>query len=185
MYVGHLAVALAATRVRREAPLWILLLASQWPDWIQLALGALGAYNAQLYSHSLPAVTAGALLFTLLYLRTTGDGRSAWLIAGVYLSHPLLDLVTGGKVWWPGGPMVGACLYERPAVDFIVEGAIAGVGWLIYRSTKVHDHRHRRPLQGILVILLASQAALDLAAQIRLLRNPRNSTKCSHEVGRL
>ncbi len=173
MYVGHLAVALAAVRARQTAPLWVLLLASQWPDWVQLTLQALGAYNAQLYSHSLPAILAGALLFTLLFLRQTGDQRSAWLVAAVYLTHPLLDLVTGEKPWWPGGPLLGANLYDRPAFDFALEATLAGAGWLIYKTTFASLPRRQR-LIAVLFVLIACQALLDMGHELRLRRSGRD-----------
>ena len=173
MYVGHLAVALAAVRIRRDTPLWVLFMASQWPDWVQLSLEAYGAYNAQLYSHSLPAILAGALLFTLIFLRQTGDRRSAWIVAAVYLTHPLLDLVTGAKPWWPGGPMLGANLYDRPLLDFALEATIAVAAWLIYRST--FAPRQRRPrLLGVLLILIACQGVLDAGHLLRLARRGRD-----------
>ena len=173
MYVGHLAVALAAVRPRRGAPLWVLLLASQWPDWVQLSLEALGAYNAQLYSHSLPAVLGGALLYTLIYLRQTSDARNAWIVAAVYLTHPFLDLVTGEKAWWPGGPMLGANLYDRPALDFALEASLAVAGWLIYRATFAPPSKRPR-LVAVLLILIAAQALLDGGHQIRLHRADRD-----------
>ena len=173
MYVGHLAVALAAVRVRRSVPLWVLLLASQWPDWVQLALEGLGAYSAQLYSHSLPAILAGALLFSLLFLRQTGDFRSVLLVAAVYLSHPLLDLVTGQKAWWPGGPLLGANLYDLPVVDFALEATIAVAGWLVYRSTFT-PHGKRSRLLAVMLVLIACQALLDAGHQLRLHRRGRD-----------
>ena len=169
MYVGHLAVALAAARTRRNAPIWALLIASQFPDWIQLGLEAIGAYSAQLYSHSLVAVLIGALLFTLLFLRQTGDWQSAQAIAVVYLSHPLLDLVTGYKPLWSGGPALGANLYDHPVLDFGVESLIAVAGWLAYRSAR--RTRPAAPIFAIIAILIACQGLLDFGQHLRLLRN--------------
>ena len=167
MYVGHVAIALAAVRIRRDVPVWVFLLASHWPDWLQLALGAYGAYNAQLYSHSVPAVIAGATLFTLVFLRQTGDTRSAVLVAAVYLTHPLLDLVTGEKPLWPGGAIVGANWYDHPAKDFVLELAIIIVAWSIYRST-FGPRRADARLVVMLVSLIACQAVLDLGQALRL-----------------
>lgn len=173
MYVGHLAVALGAVRARRDAPLWVLLLASQWPDWVQLLLEGLGAYNAQLYSHSLPAILAGALLFSLIFLRQSGDARSAYVVALVYLTHPILDLVTGEKAWWPGGRLLGANLYDRPGVDFALEATLVLIGWLLYKTT--FPPRARRPrLLAVMMVLIAAQALLDAGHQIRLHRRGRD-----------
>ncbi len=169
MYVGHIAVALAATRARRTVPLWVLLLASQWPDWVQLFLSALGAYNAQLYSHSLPAIAGGATLFALIYLRQSHNVRGTWLVWGVYVSHSLLDLITGLKPLWPGGRPIGANLYDRPGLDFTLETLVAIIGWLIYRR-QFDAHPRRGYLVFILVTLVACQALADLGQQVQLMR---------------
>lgn len=187
MYIGHVAMALGAVRIRREAPLWVLLLASHWPDWLQLALGAYGAYNAQLYSHSLPAIAAGALLFTLVFLRQSGDARNAVLVAAVYLTHPLLDLVTGEKPLWPGGDPVGANWYDHPAKDFILELAIIVVAWNIYRTTFGPRRRDAR-LVVMLLALVGCQAMLDVAQELRLRRGAgdhetRRRTRSAPQVG--
>ena len=92
MYVGQLAVALAAARAPERTDM-----GAPHRFAIQRGLEAFGACNAELYSHSIVAVLAGALLVTLILARQTGDWRSAQAIVVVYLSHPLLDLVTGYK----------------------------------------------------------------------------------------
>ena len=174
MYVGHLAVALASVRFRRRASLAQLLLASQGPDWIQLALGALGSDDAQLQSHSLPAVAAGALVFALFsYLRNRA-WEDALLVACVYLTHPVLDLVTGFKPLWPGGRAFGADLYAHPGLDFIAEAALAVIGWMLYQRSLTS----RRPAALTLLIaatLVACQAALDLGQGLRIMRKERNT----------
>lgn len=172
MYIGHVAVALAAVHVRREAPLWILIVASQWPDWVQLFLEALGAWNAQLYSHSIPAVLAGSLLFALVFLRWSGDVRGAMLVAAMYLTHPVLDLVTGLKPLWPGGPLIGANWYDQPVKDFVLEVALLLLGWLTYRAT-IGARRRERLVWVLLVALAGCQALLDAGQQLRLMRRAR------------
>jgi hypothetical protein len=168
VYVGHLAVALAAAGTKRRVPLWLLLLAAQAPDWIQLLFSFVDADAAPLYSHSIPAVVCGALAAGLAWFVVSGNPSGASLVVAVYLTHPLLDLVTGDKVWWPGRPPLGAGLYNHPAVDFVIETGIAIAGWWIYRSVK----STRMGARGLLVLatLLICQATLDIGQEVRLLR---------------
>jgi|GEM_PF-2096504 len=153
--------------------MWALLLASQWPDWVQLALQALDAWNADLYSHSIPAIIGGSLLFTLIFLRHTGDMRSSVLVAAVYLTHPLLDLITGKKPLWPGGPPIGENWYDHPAKDFLLEALLLCAAWMVYRSV-LDRRRSASLLWGMLAALLACQALLDAGQQLRLLHRARN-----------
>ena len=137
MYVGHLSVALAAARMsKRPVPLWCLVLASQGPDWISVGVGALGISDPwEYWSHSLPAVALGVLGIGVVAWLRTGDARITALLGGAYLTHPLFDLLTGLKPTWPGGALVGACLYDWPVGDFLVEIAFVVAGLLIYRRT--------------------------------------------------
>ena len=170
MYVGHLAVAIASTRVTARVPLVLLLLVSQLPDWVELAIARRGAIDdAVTYSHSLPAVAAGMVVCALLYGAATRDIRGAALLAAVCATHPILDLVTGAKAWWPGGPLLGINLYDRPLLDWSLEAALAVAGWWIYTTgePRLRWHRNRWLILGT---LLFCQGTLDLAQAVRILR---------------
>jgi hypothetical protein len=174
VYVGHLAVALAACRTRARVPLWLLLVASQGPDWINLfgAMLGISEKSTELISHSIPAVLFVALALSLSYGIAAGDIGGGLLLFAVYGSHLILDLATGSKILWPGGGLVGAALYERPGLDFLIEAGIAVIGWWIYRSV-AHERRARASGWLILVTLIVCQATLDVAQEARLLRrNP-------------
>lgn len=172
MYTGHLAVALAAARTRRRVPMLVLVLASQAPDWIQLLLAPLGdVERAQLWSHSIPAVLAGALSAAVVYAGATKDPRGAGLLALVYLSHPILDLVTGSKPLWPGGPAMGACLYNHPSLDWLAECAVVLAGWFVYQRA-FSSRRQRRLAVCLLAALLVCQSGVDLWQSFRILRAP-------------
>lgn len=178
MYVGHLAVGLAAVKARPRVPLWLLLIAAQAPDWIELAFGGSRSYDpGELRSHSLPVVAALATGFALMYLVFTGDWRGGGLLIVVTLSHSVLDLVTGSKVLWPGTRPVGACLYNQPGFDFLIEAAIAVAGWGVYR-TALGRHRSSRVAWAALLALLASQSLLDVAQEARLRRAPYLRADC-------
>jgi len=121
MYIGHVGAALAAKRVRASIGLLALLVATYTPDWVDGGLCLAGFYNPML-SHSVPAVVLFSLVGFALYALKTRNWTAALVVAGVILSHMLLDWVTGYKPTWPGGPMIGLDLYSNPVADFIVEG---------------------------------------------------------------
>jgi len=178
VYSGHLAVALAATRARPRVPLWLLLIASQAPDWLELLLKAAGRDNVnEVWSHSIPVVAVGAILFATYYLITERNWSGALVLVGVALSHSALDLVTGAKALWPGQGAVGACLYDRPIVDLVIEVALSVAGWAIYRTT-LGRRRSSAAAWAVLITLVGSQTLLDAAQQVRLMRAPEIRQHC-------
>jgi membrane-bound metal-dependent hydrolase YbcI (DUF457 family) len=182
VYVGHLAVALGAKRVRREVPLLVLLLASQGPDWIQLATTPIEGYReAQLHTHSIPAILAGALLVAIAWGVASRDWKGALLVSVVYATHLPLDFVTGAKLWWPGRPAWGACLYEQPELDFVFESLMVVAGWLVYR-TVLGARRSARLAWLMLAMLITCQAAVDTVELVRRMRAPAIREKCRDEL---
>jgi hypothetical protein len=184
MYTGHIAVVLGAERHRRRVPLVVLLLASQAPDWIEQFLAVLGyGDRAQLWSHSIPAVLTGVVVVSLVYAAIARDIRGASLLAFVYLTHPVLDLVTGSKPLWPGGKPVGACLYNRPMLDWLAECTVLLIGWVIYRGTLGPNGRGR--LTGLLLAALVScQTGIDIWQAFRIYRAPEVATGCQEAAAR-
>ncbi|HET6761843.1 MAG TPA: metal-dependent hydrolase [Gemmatimonadaceae bacterium] len=133
MYIGHVGAALAAKRARTSIGLFALLVATYTPDWVDSALCLAGLYNPErLISHTIPAVVLFALVGFGLYGLKTRDWTAALVLAGVILSHMVLDWLTGYKPIWPGGPMIGLSLYDRPGWDFIAEGVVIVIGVLLY-----------------------------------------------------
>src|SRR5688572_30885343 len=51
---------------------------------------------------------------------------------------------------WPGGPLVGLSLYERPALDFLVEAPVIVAGWLLYRRSLPALSRNSRYSMALL-----------------------------------
>src|SRR3954468_20594753 len=136
MYIGHVGAALAGKRVRRSIGLLVLLVASYAPDWVDAGLCLAGAYNPHgMLSHSIPAVALLTMAAFTMYGVATRDWRSAGVVAAVVISHFLLDLITGYKPTWPGGPMIGLQLYERPVADFFAEGVVIAIGAVLYAKT--------------------------------------------------
>ena len=186
MYAGHVGVALAARRARTRVPLLLLVLTAQAPDWIAVSVGALGARDpGELWSHSLAAVGAGIVVVCGAYFWRRRDAAGALLLCGVYLSHPLLDLVTGRKPLWPGGTPAGACLYRAPLADFVIEALVLVIGWQVYRRSlpPASSRRARLAPTFMLVGLLACQGLADVAQSIRLSHYPRTRQACIEYTG--
>ena len=181
MYAGHVAVALAARRFVRT-PLWVLVLAAQGPDWGDAAAelsGGTVARESAWSPHGLLPVALGAVLAAVVAARTSGRGwraRGALVAAACYASHWLCDLCTGYKPTWPGGPIVGYGLFDRPRLDFALEVIVVLAGWVVWRGSLPgrdagaagggpgdgRTRRRRLVLQvGLLAALLAVQVVAD------------------------
>jgi hypothetical protein len=164
MYIGHVGAALAAKRARRSIGLLVLLVATYTPDWVDSGLCLAGAYNPQgMMSHSMPAIFLFSLIGLIGYGATTRDWTGAFLLSAVIVSHYLLDLVTGYKPTWPGGPMLGLQLYERPVLDFLAEGVVIIVGALLYARTLPRRERPWVDLSIMAGALLVLQLSIDVA----------------------
>jgi hypothetical protein len=98
-----------------------------------------------------------------LYGLKTRDWPAALVVAAVVLSHMVLDWVTGYKPIWPGGRMIGLALYDRPVVDFIVEGLVIVIGVVLYARTLPPRRRAWIDMSLMLGALLALQLAIDIA----------------------
>jgi membrane-bound metal-dependent hydrolase YbcI (DUF457 family) len=164
MYIGHVGAALAAKRVRTSIGLFALLVATYTPDWVDSALCLAGLYNPErLISHTVPAVVLFALVGFALYGLKTRDWTAALVLAGVILSHMVLDWITGYKPIWPGGPMIGLSLYDRPVWDFIAEGVVIVIGVVLYGRTLPPRRRQWIDISIMLGALLTLQLGIDIA----------------------
>lgn len=174
MIVGHLGVALAARGRWRRTPLFWLLAASVAPDAWDIVMAVARVCNPfGLYSHTVPAAALlAAVAGGFVFLATGGGatGRSAGFVAAaLVLVHLPLDFITGSKLYWPGGEMLGLRLYEWPALDFAIEASLlAGGWWLLRRDPRAPALASSR---RALVMALALQGAADLS--------PRSSLKMS------
>lgn len=148
MFVGHLAVSLGAKRANPSVSLvWFVLAANFidliWPlfllaGWETVAVDPGNTAFTPLdfvsypWSHSLlMTVVWGAFLGGVAVWRSVPQ-RAAWWIAGLVVSHWVLDLVTHAPdlplVPW-GGPKVGLGLWQSVAATFAVESVlwVAGI----------------------------------------------------------
>lgn len=174
MYVGHVGIALGAKRLRASIGILVLLVATYAPDWVDTGLCVAGRYNPRgMLSHSFPAITVLALVAFAAYVVTTRDWRSALVVAGVVVSHMLLDWITNYKPTWSGGPMIGLSLYAHPMADFVVEGVVIVIGVLLYLRTLPTPRRAWLDVSMMLGALLGVQLGIDVAKIMS-----RSLTKC-------
>jgi hypothetical protein len=133
---GHLAVAAAARSRWPGASLFWLLPASVAPDLLDIGYALTGVCSPYgLYSHSVPAAALTAAVLGGTLFLTTGSRTAGLVTAGVVLAHLPLDLVTGHKIFWPGGPLIGLSLYQRPWLDFLLEVPLVLGGWWLLRRS--------------------------------------------------
>ena len=164
MYIGHVGAALAAKRLRASIGLFALLVATYVPDWVDGGLCLAGVHNPEgMLSHSIPAVILFAVAGFTVYALSTRDFTAALIVAGVVVSHVLLDWITGYKPTWPGGPMIGLQLYGHPVADFVVEGLVIVVGAVLYGRTLPPRRRPWIDVTIMLGALLVLQLGIDIA----------------------
>lgn len=162
MIVGHVGVAAATRSVWRRASLPWMLVACAAPDLVDVAFAIAGVCNPYgLYSHTVPAAALLAAVVGGAALLVTGSRATALACALMVMLHLPPDLVTGYKIFWPGGPMLGLHVYARPFLDFVIEAPILLAGWwLLRRSRGAPAWATSVP---VLLVLLAGQATLDMA----------------------
>ena len=165
MYGGHVGIALAGKGLRQSIPLWVLLLATQLPDWVDSAVCVSGISSppSAMLSHSLPAIAVLGGVLTLLYYGVVRDGAGAGLVGLIVISHAVADYATGLKPTWPGGPTIGLQLYQQPAIDFMIEAAVIVIGWIVWRRSLAEPRRRSSPVMLMLIALLLLQLAASVS----------------------
>jgi hypothetical protein len=173
MFLGHFGVAFAAKRVAPRLSLGTAVLAVQWADLVWPFFVLLGIERVAIrpgvtvvtpldfvyypYSHSLLADAIWAALFAGLYGTLRKDWRGAAWLAALVLSHWVLDAVSHrpDMPTWPGGPVVGAALWNSLAATLIVEFVLFVAGIALYlRATRARD-RLGRILPWTFIVTLA------------------------------
>ena len=180
MYTGHVAIALATRGVRRDLPLWLLVVATQACDWVELIVHPFTwRTDTEVYSHAYPFVIAAALAVAAPVWWWKRSVSAAAIVMMVYLSHPLLDYVTGYKPLWLGGPSMGLGFIRRPEADFLVQGLVCLLGCAIYWRSRPATRRRHVSAVAPLLLLLALQGISDL----RLESNKRRRERRSRSLG--
>jgi hypothetical protein len=158
---GHLGIAAAARSCRPALSLFWLVPISVAPDVLDVGYALAGICSPYgLYSHTVHAAVLTAAVLGGGAFLATGSRGGGLLTALVVLAHLPLDLVTGHKIFWPGGPLIGLHLYRRPLLDFVVEVPILVAGWwLLRRSGRGPGWAASAAMVGALVL---GQATFDL-----------------------
>jgi hypothetical protein len=164
MVVGHFGIALGARALRRTAPLAWLVIAAIVPDLLDAAYALAKVCSPYgTWSHSLPAIALLAAIATLVVYTATRSGVTAAVFGLVVLTHAPADWLTGQKILWPHGPVIGLYLYRWPWLDFVLELPLIVAGWWMVRRSRTAP-RWMLSL-GALVTLLLVQAAADLSLE--------------------
>jgi hypothetical protein len=158
MYVGHLALGLAARRVDSATPIAVLTSAPVALDLGAGVLGVLGLDPAYHWTHTLPAACLWTLTVGLLAGAWRGP-RAGLLVGALVATHLPLDYVTGTLPLWTGGPTLGLNLCAYPFGDYALEVAMVLVAWLSYWGTLPRDAPHRR----LALLMLPMMAILQMA----------------------
>ncbi|MFL5620616.1 MAG: hypothetical protein ACJ79A_19735 [Gemmatimonadaceae bacterium] len=166
MITGHLGIAGAVYSGRRDSSLVWLLGASMAPDVVDALFVVAGSCNPSgLYSHTFPAAVLIAAVTGAIAYFATGQRVTGVLAAVLVLAHLPPDYVTGRKLFWPGGELLGLRLYDHPLADFAVEALIAAGGWWLVRSRRWAPRWATGWLA--LAVLLLFQGALDVVGARR------------------
>jgi len=173
MFIGHFACAFAAKRAAPRPSLATFFVAAQLPDvlwpvflllgWERVAIApgdtAFTPARFEHYplSHSLLAVLLWAGLSAALYNRWRGDGRGAFVVGALVLSHWLLDFVTHRPdlpLVPTGARLAGLGLWNSVAGTLLVEGTLWAVGlWLYARATRAADAVGRYAFAALAAVL--------------------------------
>jgi membrane-bound metal-dependent hydrolase YbcI (DUF457 family) len=179
MFIGHIALALAAKRATPRASLATLFLAAQWADVIWPIFLAVGLEQVRIqpgntpftpldfvsypYSHSLFALIVWGVLFGVVYRAVAGGRNTLWVLAALVISHWVLDWVTHrpDMPLYPGSAKYGLGLWNSVPATIVVEGLMYVAGLTIYlRATRARDRVGRWGFfslaAALVVIYLAS-----------------------------
>ena len=179
MFVGHIAVGLAAKRLVPRVSLAVLLVAAQFADLLWPVLVAVGVEQVRIdpgntsftpldfvsypYSHSLVLLIVwGVLLGVVCRWLVPGARYVVAVIAALVVSHWVLDFVTHRPDMpiYPGGSRVGLGLWNSIPATLTIELTLFAVGlWMYVRTTEARDAIGRWGFAALAVFLAVAYAA--------------------------
>ena len=175
MFVGHLAVGMAAKKLAPRTSLGTLLLAAQMADVVWPVLVLTGVEHVRVapgitavtpfdfydypFSHSLLMDVAWAGLFAGAYFAVRRYGRGAWVLFATVVSHWVLDWVSHR----PDMPLApgtsaryGLGLWSSIPLTLVVEGGMWIAGIAVYLgATKAKDWAGTQGFWPMIVLLTA------------------------------
>ncbi len=163
MIVGHIGAAFAARRRWPHVSLGILIVASLLPDLLRVPFLPFGLFSQQsnVYTHGVPWIVLIAAASGLIAWRALRSRSAGVAVAVLVLSHVVLDMSSGTKELWRGGPRgldLDAAYWQY---EFAIEAVILFAGWWLMRGGGVG-----RPwrLWRVPVLLLALELGVMVAA---------------------
>jgi hypothetical protein len=172
MFIGHVALALAAKRATPRVSLGMLLLAAQWADVLWPLLLAVGLEQVRIvpgnpeflrldfvsypYSHSLAALVVWGIALGAIYRGIAGGRRTFWVLAALVVSHWVLDYVTHRPdlPLYPGSAKFGLGLWNSVPATMTIEAAMYVAGLAIYlRATRARDRIGRWAFLSLAALL--------------------------------
>jgi len=180
MFIGHFALAFGAKKYAPQVSLGVLFLACQLADLLWPNLVLLGIERFEIepgntavtplnflyypYSHSLLALLVWAALFAVLYaVLTRVSTKTALVIAGLVLSHWLLDVVTHRPdmpIAFGDSTRLGLGLWDAPVATVVTEMMLmAGGVWLYATHTRANDRVGGLGLWVLVVFLVIVYSA--------------------------
>ncbi|MEO8621184.1 MAG: metal-dependent hydrolase [bacterium] len=162
MVAGHISLAYAARARWPRAELVALIVATLLPDLADFVLpqGTECRTTCGMYTHAFPAILVLAAGMAVLAWGIWHRRSTALLAGALVLSHVALDLVTGYKRFWLGGPITGINLYQHAAADFVVESMMMTIAWWVLRRSRNPPPWAVHPVT--LVLLLVLQGSFDV-----------------------
>ncbi|NOT27730.1 MAG: hypothetical protein HOP16_16710 [Acidobacteria bacterium] len=173
MFVGHLAVALAAKRTTPAVPLGTAVAAAfgldlLWPIFLLLGFESVRihpgdtafthlSFDSYPWSHSLAAVVGWSILAGCAMRVAHRSLRVCAIVGGLVLSHWILDFLTHRPdlPLWPGGPVVGLGLwYSIPGTLIVEGGLLAACLWIYVRGSAPRDRTGRWALVALVALTL-------------------------------
>jgi hypothetical protein len=154
MFVGHIALAYAAKRIRPEVSLGWYYAAVSALDLIWPVLLLIGVEHVDLttrstifmgitlssipWSHSLIMSLVWGIVLAGLARSFGVTRRAAPLLVALVMSHWVLDYVTHAPDMplWPGGATYGLALWDHVKATYLIEGAMWVGGIAIYMSVR-------------------------------------------------
>lgn len=171
MLAGHLAAGFVATRLEPRVALAAAVGASfaldlAWPVLLLTGVETVRvhphdtaftslAFDSYPWTHSLVMVLVWSLVTGSVAARRFG-GRAGAVLGALVMSHWWLDFVTHRPdlPLWPGGPLVGAGLWNSIPGTILVEGAMFAAGVAVYaRGWPARDATGRWALAALVALI--------------------------------
>jgi hypothetical protein len=173
MFIGHFGAGLGIKKAAPALSLGLIFIAVQFLDLLWPTLVLLNIEHVAIntnahpkipliftfypYSHSCLMAVVWSLLFGGISYLITKNSRTAWILGLCVFSHWFLDLLVHvpDLPLYPGNaPKVGLGLWNVPALETIIEGALFIGGLLLYPRTTRPLNKKGSILLWILVALL-------------------------------